>query len=354
MPTPPARLRLRLPLLSLFVLTCTLLAPALVHGTGTAAVRQYGATALKPPIHGLIDRIGEPDPGTETFINAYVVRVRWADLQPTAFGPIVTGNAIDQAIARVRQPDMAGRMSLKLRVLAGVDAPEWAKQIGGPPLPYVNNIAGSYVMGGTIGRFWLPEYGAAYADLQRRLAHRYDWVPEIREVTVDRCSTLYDELFVRQAGVPENAAALAGAGYTTAADQSCILQAIDAHRVWRFTTSDVDFSPLPNVLGTGQDVTFTLAAMDYCRARLGPRCGLENNALSSSKLVAPKFVTMYQRMTELGGTLTFQTATTSRIGDWTEALDAAVAMHALSVELPYGYDAWPVDDLAAYARALGS
>jgi hypothetical protein len=354
MPTPPARLRLRLPVLSAVVLAGALLAPAVLHGTGDAAVRQYGATALKPPIRGLIDRIGEPDPGTESYISAYVVRVRWADLQPTPFGPIVADNAIDQAIARVRLPDMAGRMSLKLRVLAGVDAPEWAKEIGGAPLAYLNNQAGANVAGGTIGRFWLPDYGKAYADLQRKLAHRYDFVPEIREVTVDRCSTIYDELFVRQAGEPQNVAALAGAGYTTTADHTCILQAIDAHKVWRYTTSDVDFSPLPNVLGVGQDLTFTLDAMDYCRASLGARCGLENNALSSAKLTSPKFVVMYQRMAELGGALTFQTATSSRIGDWTQALDAAVAMHALSVELPYGYDAWPAADLAGYARALGA
>ena len=354
MPTPPARPRLRIPVLSAAVLAGALLVPALVVGTGEAAVRPAVPTAPKAPIHGLIDRLGEPDPGTESFISAYVVRVRWADLQPTPFGPIVTGNAIDQAIARVRQPDMVGRMSLKLRVLAGVDAPQWAKEIGGPPLPYLNNMPGSSVTGGTIGRFWLPEYGKAYADLQRKLAHRYDWVPEIREITVDRCSTIYDELFVRQPGVPQNVATLAGAGYTTAADQACILQAIDAHRVWRATISDVDFSPLPNVLGTGQDVSFTLSAMDYCRASLGARCGLENNALSSDKLVSPKFVTMYQRMAELGGALTFQTATSGRIGDWKQALEAAVAMHALSVELPYGYQSWPADDLAEYARELGA
>ena len=65
MPTPPARLRLRLPILSAVVLAGALITPAVLHGTGSASVRQYGATALKPPIHGLIDRIGEPDPGTE-------------------------------------------------------------------------------------------------------------------------------------------------------------------------------------------------------------------------------------------------------------------------------------------------
>ena len=91
MPTPPARPRLRIPVLSAAVLAGALLVPALVVGTGEAAVRPAVPTAPKAPIHGLIDRLGEPDPGTESFISAYVVRVRWADLQPTPFGPIVTG-----------------------------------------------------------------------------------------------------------------------------------------------------------------------------------------------------------------------------------------------------------------------
>ncbi len=105
--------------------------------------------------------------------------------------------------------------------------------------------------GGTIGRFRLPAFGAAYANLQKKLAHRYDGVPEIRELTVDRCSTLSDELFVRQAVVPANITTLTSAGYTSAGDQQCIKEAIDAHRVWRRTTSDVDFSPFPNVGGRG-------------------------------------------------------------------------------------------------------
>ncbi len=356
MPTPPAaarsRVRWSLLVTSVTVLAGALLVPTLAVGTGSAATRPPRATALKPPIHGLIDRLGEPDPGTEAYISAYVVKVSWADLQPTPFGPIAADNAIDQAIARVRQPDMAGRMALKLRVLAGVDAPEWAKEIGGAPLPYINNQPGASVTGGTIGRFWLPAFGAAYDDLQRKLARKYDRVPEIRELTVDRCSTIYDELFVRQPGAPENVATLTAAGYTNAADQQCILQAIDAHQAWHFTTSDVAFATMPVVPDGRWDLSFPLSVMDYCRARLGPRCGLENNALSTDKLASAKYAAMYQRMSDLGGTVTFQTATADRIGDWSAALDAAVSLHATSVELPYGYQDWPAADLAEYADAL--
>lgn len=347
MPTPPARRRSSVLLATTFLLATTALVPALGARTGSAAT----PLPVKAPVHGLLDRLGEPDPGTEAYISAYVVKVSWADLQPTPFGPIVANNAIDQAIARVRLPDMAGRMSLKLRVLAGIYAPEWAKQIGGTPLPYLNNQT-STLTGGTIGRFWLPEFGAAYKDLQKKLAHKYDAVPEIRELTVDRCTTIYDELFVRQQGVPANLAALISAGYTTAADQLCIKESINAHRVWRRTTSDVAFAPFPNVLGHGTDLTYTLSVMDYCRATLGPRCGLENNALSTEKLADPKISSMYAAMASRGGTVTFQTATADRIGDWATALQGALTYHADSVELPYGYQTWPAADLAAFAARL--
>ena len=348
MPTPPARRRSRA-LLVPAILLAAVLVPAVATGTGSAGT----APQVKAPIHGLIDRLGEPDPGTESYISAYVVKVSWADLQPTRSGPIAPDNAIDRAIARVRLPDMAGRMSLKLRVLAGIYAPEWAKQIGGNPLPYLNNQP-STLTGGTIGRFWLPDFGLAYADLQKKLARKYDGVPEIRELTVDRCTTLYDELFVRQQGVPANLDALVTAGYTAAADQQCIKESVDAHRVWRRTTSDVAFAPFPNVLGHGSDLAYTESVMDYCRATLGPRCGLQNNALSTEKLADAKISSMYAYMASLGGTVTFQTATADRIGDWSQALQGALTYRAHSVELPYGYQTWPAADLTTFAAALSA
>ncbi len=171
------------------------------------------AGPVKRVIQGLIDRQGEPSKKNLDSVHAYVVKVSWADLQPTAFGPLTTDNAIDKAILRVREPDFAAvSMVLKLRVFAGIGAPDWAKTLGGAALPYINNQEGGSVAGGTIGRFWSPEFGKAYADLQAKLAARYDGVPEVREVTVSRCSTIFDELFVRQPGEPKNVQSLLSGG----------------------------------------------------------------------------------------------------------------------------------------------
>jgi hypothetical protein len=310
---------------------------------------------VKPVIRGLVDRQGEPAKNMLSVVHAYVVKVNWADLQPTPFGPIAADNAIDKAIARVRMPDYkAVGMVLKLRVLAGIGAPEWVKRLGGAPIPYNDNQDGASVDGGTIGRFWTPEFGTAYQDLQTKLAAKYDDVPEIRELTVSRCSTIFDELFVRQPGDQQNNAGLLGAGYSDSADEQCIEQAIQAHAVWKHTTSDVDFSPFPNVADPSQppDLAFTERVMRMCRDTLGPRCGLQNNAISTDKLDNPMFTSMYAAMTALGPPIILQTAANKRIGNPDQVLAAAVRVGADSIELPAGYPRWPMSLLEATAKAL--
>jgi hypothetical protein len=324
-------------------------------GSATAPTSTPVTTGVKPVIRGLIDRQGEPPKSMLGVVHAYVVKVNWADLQPTPFGPIAPDNAIDKAIARVRQPDYAAvGMLLKLRVFAGIGAPGWAKAIDGAAVPYTNNQPGGSTAGGTIGRFWTEDFGRAYDDLQTKLAAKYDNVPQIREITVSRCSTIFDELFVRQPGDQSNASGLLGAGYTADADKRCIAEAVQAHAVWKHTTSDIDFSPFPDVTNPSAtpDLSFTESVMRTCRAVLGIRCGLQNNALSTSKLASPQFQRLYAAMTALGQTIILPTAAQKRLGDVAQVLEAAVHIGANSVELPAGYPRWPMSELATAATAL--
>ena len=312
-------------------------------------------TGIKPIIRGLIDRQGEPPKNMLDDVHAYVVKVNWADLQPEQNGPIAANNAIDKAIARVRQPDYKRvGMALKLRVFAGINAPDWVKQLGGTPIQYTNNQAGGSVSGGTLGRFWNAASEQAYAQLQQKLAAKYDTVPEIREITMSGCTTLFDEPFVRQPGAAGNAAKLKAAGYSEAADKGCILAAMKAHEVWRHTTTDVDFSPFPDIEGgTDQrDVGYPIAMMTTCRQLLQLRCGLQNNALSTDKLENDQFTQMYDAMAKLGSPLIFQTAARKRIGDPAQTLAAAVKYGANSVELPQGYPRWPAAVLQTAAAGL--
>jgi hypothetical protein len=339
------RARLALALLTPSILCAAVAAQPTASSASPAAVAQASdVITVKPVIQGLLDRQGAPPKAMLPVIHAYVVKVNWAVLQPTQGGPIAANNAIDVAIARVNKPDYAKLgMALKIRVVAGVGAPAWAKSLGGDPLPYYGSPA--YGGGsGTIGRFWTPEFGAAYTDLETKLAAKYDSVPAIREVTVPRCTTMYDEPFVRDLGDPRNVATLLAAGYTVAADKQCILDSIATQDVWKHTTTDVDFSPFPLITNPNgrRDMAFTLSAMDQCRAILGLRCGLQNDSLSSAKIIDPSFLQLYAYMTTLGAPIELQTVAMADLGVPADVLAAAGTIGANSVELPSGYARWPI------------
>jgi hypothetical protein len=307
---------------------------------------------LKPVIKGLIDRQGEPAKSVQSAVRAYVVKTDWATLQPIQGGPIAGNNPIDAALARVRDPKSPVHgLALKLRVFAGVQAPDWAKHCGGAPINYVST-PDQTAQKGTLGRFWTSAYIAAYADLQAKLAALYDSAPEIRELTLSAPCTFFDEPMVRNP-VPANTTALKLAGYTTAADQSAFTAAIAAHDVWQHTATDIDFSPFP-IVGTGNDdMPFTIDMIDHARNVLGARAGLQNNALSTDKLSNTQFTQLYQAMHTAGGTIVFQTAAKQRLGDPVQTLDAALTYGAHSVELPQGYpQIWTLTQLQQFNTAL--
>src|SRR6266540_2369346 len=286
---------------------------------------------LKPVLGGLLDRHKLPPEQFQGAVAGYVVSVGWADLQPTAGGPLAAANPIDQAIASAR----ARQLQLKLRVLAGTSAPDWAKRLGGDPVRVVD----AYGHSGTVGRFWNADFGRAYLDLQRRLAARYDRVPEIAETQVTRCTTFFAEPFLRQGRNPTTIRNLVRAGYTAAADEACQRQQVDAHAVWSRTRSGLSFNPYQRVQADGgikNDEEFTEQMMRYCRSRLGDACVLENHSIRTGGQ-GRLYDQMYQAMRALGGAIGFQTAAPSRIGSLLGTIDWAIAQRAASVELPVSY-----------------
>lgn len=197
------------------------------YAQGSSRVILLSTTGTKDPIRGLEDSgYGNTIPPTNyiNVVRATALQVNWSDLQPTQNGPIVTNNLIDQTIAQVRQLNAATpglNFRIKLRIMAGKNAPPWAQNIGGPSFKITDPQGGAH---GMIGRFWTLSYEQAYADLETKLAALYDNVPEISEVTTSGCSTIFDEPFIRQAvsqGVPQqtNIQAYFDAGFTVALDQ---------------------------------------------------------------------------------------------------------------------------------------
>ena len=294
---------------------------------------------LKPILGGLLDRNGVPPAAYVTSLGGFVVSVHWSDVQPSPDGSITSDNAIDRAITAVRQLNATYHvdLGLKLRVLAGVWAPPWVKNLGGHPILLLNPQGSAE---GTIGRFWTDAFGRAYDRLESLLAAKYDGVPEIREVTISRCTTFYDEPFIRDTAYAPNDTALLSAGYSVAADETCQREEVEATTVWQHTHSDLAFNPYEVVNADGLNSTdelFTQSMMQYCRQVLGAACVLENNSLRDPP--QQSYLAMYASMNQLGQPLAFQTATVSRVGNLQSTLAYAVGLGANSVELPGGYEA---------------
>jgi hypothetical protein len=252
-------------------------------------------------------------------------------------------------VRRARELNAKGpRVVLKVRLLSGIHAPDWAKRLGGAPFGVTDPASGR---GGTVGRFWTAEFGAAYAQLQGKLAALYDGVPEIAEVTVSRCTTVFDEPFLREISSPDAPNAYLAAGYTVAADQRCQREEIDAHRVWRRTRSGVAFNPYQFIAADGKariDEGFTEQMMTYCRTSIGPRCVLENNSIRWPPLTG-RYASMYAAMQRLGHPISFQTAAAGRIGDPVQTVVWAAGFGADAVELGAGTSAYTGSQLAELA-----
>ena len=321
---------------------------------GKAATKTASAPAVKSPISGLADRHHAPSTAYSGAVRSFVVDTTWASLQPVKGGPIVHPNDIDNAITLAK----ANGETLKLRVRAGIDAPTWAKTLDGPALPfyYTDATPGlSGTLAGTVGRFWLPDFNAAYASLQQKLAADYDAVPQIRETDITECATIYSETFLRDAMYKGNVTTLLKAGYTLAQDATCHAQQVQAHRVWVQTPSDLSFNPYNSITSDGKvraDLAYTESQMVYCRQVLGARCVLSNHSLATGRSQGGNYGAMYAYMHSLGGSIDFQTATVAKMGDYTAVLAYAASLGAHSVELPTGYTDWSTTTLAGYAREM--
>lgn len=313
------------------------------------------AAGLKAPVRGLLDRHHYPK-GFDTVVKSFVVSVPWSQLQASAGGPLIHPNAIDDALAKAQ----ATGMTVKLRVGAGIDAPDWAKQIGGDPVPLTYTGATVKHAGepaGTIGRFWLPAFGRAYDDLQVKLAAAYDDNPALAQVAITRCSTIFSETYLRNTKDQRNVDALLAAGFTRAADDVCHDQQMQSHLVWTHTRSSLTFNPYQSISADGsvkQDMAYALTQMTQCREVLGRRCVLENYSLSSDRINDPQYGQIYDTMRRLGSPFDFQTATMAKVGDLFGVLGYARSVGATSVELPTGYTAYSPVQFTPYQEGLSS
>jgi hypothetical protein len=315
-----------------------------------------GATLTKAPLAGLVDMQdiawhdaegGEPPVFTRQYVDDFagvfggvVINATWDTMQPAQGAPMDTSR-IDGALASIRAYNLrnpAHPLGAKLRIYAGSSAPLWAQQIGGAPIAIQRNPGGCYPAGSncplTVGRFWDPAYIAAWRAFQALVAANYDAEPLIRQVAVTSCTSQTDEPFVPTADKASKAN-LVAAGYTDAANQTCLANATADYAAWKRTPLDFTFNTYVR-MGTpgGTDPAFTVTTMTACYANLGQRCIVDNHALSEPLNPADPMV--YSTMQTLGAPVNFQTQAPRGFGcEWTATIARGIQLGALSIEV------WP-------------
>lgn len=336
---------------------------------------------MKAPIHGLID-LGQvladdmPEPPSNTLyyvcrrqtaMSGIVVNDTWEHMQPSD-GLTINTSSIDAALAAIAAYNAKpGRhLGVRLRIWAGIDAPLWAKNIGGAPIricdqdlvpastpsPTITPCPSVGIR--TVGRFWSNAYETAWRTFVSELAKTYDADARVREFSLSSCSSLTAEPFVQ----PEDTysrAHLMTARYSDAKYRACLLNAVklDYEPYWHQTPVDFSFNPFREIDGKpATDLAFTETAIDECRAVAGSRCILLNETMakftpppapnpSQTPTTAQSYYEMWNYMKRQGGSITFQTSApvkllaawqTNRAG-WNAAVRLAGRFGASSLEL---------------------
>lgn len=303
------------------------------------------AAALKPQLSGATDRQSNQFSGWETTVNSFVAEVPWSAVQPTNNNAVAANNPIDQAIATARSKNM----HVKLRLLAGQNSPGWAKSMTGTM--NICNARGTADRCGTVPHFWEQKYETAYANYIRLLSQKYDSAPEIREVDMNGCMTIFGEQLLREPTPAANIIEYKNAGYTEAANEQCYDSTLkDFASSWPTTRVSMAFNPYQKWTGDGftTDESYTESLMTECRNLLSKRCVLGNNSIGKDMTIASgcgggaDYASMYSKITCLGPPIYYQTATLAKLGgscsNITDTLQWAAAHKAAMVELPSGYN----------------
>jgi hypothetical protein len=309
------------------------------------------AEGIKGPIRGLVSMgayhfVGsggdpvntlEPLNAKAGIFGGLVVIASWKQLQPTPNSEIGDGNVIDQALAQVRaynERNPHKPLAVKLRVWGGFEAPDWAKQIGGAPIATVHKNKHR-----TVGRFWSPAYRHAWAQLQERLAARFDTRPLIKEVAITQCMSYTAEPFF----VPIEDTVmkqLRANGFTDAAYKECLAHSVADYAPWKESRLVLSVNPLRTALGQGPgDPAFTERVMHDCRQAIGRRCVFDNHDLDTN--LARPLYRIYAYMKQLGPEIEFQTGPTTP-KDFEGTIKMGVSYGASSIELYQDYGGFPL------------
>jgi T5SS/PEP-CTERM-associated repeat protein len=317
------------------------------------------ASAGKAPQTGLVDMgdidfYNDPSISTPPFtiddlqgyagsFSEIVLNVTWADLQPDPGGPIDTG-LIDADIALLDAYNLANGtdVGIKLRVWGGYTAPDWAKSIDGPPITVTGDgtIDPNKDQTETIGRFWTADYIDAWTSFQTALAKDFDTNSMILGISNTAGASASDEPFVPLH--PAQVTELQAGGYTDAAEELTLRNAIADYTAWSTTPLDYTMN-LFHLEDSGKvvsDANVTLAVLQEAEGS-SRTVQAGNHALNSPPSTGDSFV-YYQLADDAAlnpSTVpaSFQTASPVNLGsnyaNWEPAIAQGVTSDAGDIEL---------------------
>lgn len=343
------------------VLTIALLLASCASGTSgafvtPAPVPTVAPVTLQPPkiaLRGLIDMQdiswhntdnATPPPLDISNVTKYagefggiVINAGWNQMQPSATGPL-DFSVVETGLTAVRAynaANPAAPLGIKLRIYAGSNAPQWAKNLPGGPITIYRNPAGC---GGktdtcvlTLGAFWTQPYIVAWRAFQAQVAAKYDAEPLIKAVAVTSCAEQTDEPFVASSG-PISKQNLTQAHFDDAAQEACLTGAIDDYSAWQNTGIDFTVNSYNRIAG-GIDTNFTVSVMTLCRQKIGSRCVLDNHGLQTP---VTSDAAIYQAIAAAGAPINFQTQAPETMGCiWPETITQGLMLGARAIEV------WP-------------
>lgn len=305
---------------------------------------QVNEIKLKPPIEGLIamgniefhrEEGGEARPNLDLnsvsefpgIFRGIVINLAWNQLEPKQ--GVLETRLLDEMLGNIREyneVNVRHPLTARLRIWPGVTAPDWAKQLGGPPVMVYHKDRPV-----TVGRFWGTSYRNAWRDFQTRLAARYNKESLIREVANTSGSTITDEVTLLS-GNEEAIKNMLAAGFSDAQFQDTLLQSPDDYTGWLTTRIECTCNPYRKIDSgrTIPDQEFLIQLMRHWSETLGERAILSNHAFQSPPAKHVTFI--YEELRRSGALISFQTHSPNGL-DWDASIRLAHEYEAKSLEL---------------------
>jgi hypothetical protein len=161
--------------------------------TATALVAENAAytVTMKPAGHGNgsrgLNAYAKAPASAQASVGIVVVDANWSELESSR--GVYNTTAIDSQLAAAAKEGLR----VRIRVIAGTQAPDYVKRIGGAAIPFYDHQGKSST---TIGRFWTTRYQNRWQKLMTHLAGKYDTNARVAEVNISGTGTVSAEVML--------------------------------------------------------------------------------------------------------------------------------------------------------------